>query len=340
MDEKAKNYVILNEIARGGQGIVYKGMDKRLGRFVAIKKFITSEVLSKEKILANLGEIKNCFHPALPMILDIYSSGDEVCLVMEFIKGMSLTEYVELNGPLSVPDAIKVTEKVGDVLSYLHSRKSGMIYSDLKPDNVLIDSEKNIRLIDTGSIISLKEIRERKTSEGNMASPGFSSPEQMEGKAISPRSDIFSLGALLHFMLSGEDPSKPPYLRRHLKECNRSLPGYLVSAVEKCLDKDDNKRFPTVESFIEKLKNPRRNYIPIIPGLSTPYKQEKMIFVSSGKRVGALALLTIVLITCVMFSAKALMSKANEPLSKSVKVHELEATDQAGNRIIIGTLKR
>lgn len=340
MDEKAKNYVILNEIARGGQGIVYKGMDKRLGRFVAIKKFITSEVLSKEKIFANLGEIKNCFHPALPMILDIYSSGDEVCLVMEFIKGMSLTEYVELNGPLSVPDAIKVTEKVGDVLSYLHSRKSGMIYSDLKPDNVLIDSEKNIRLIDTGSIISLKEIRERKTSEGNMASPGFAAPEQMEGKALSPRSDIYSLGALLHFMLSGEDPSKPPYLRRHLKECNRSLPGYLVSAVEKCLDKDDNKRFPTVESFIEKLKNPRRNYIPIIPGLSTPYKQEKMIFVSSGKRVGALALLTIVLITCVMFSAKALMSKANEPLSKSVKVHELEATDQAGNRIIIGTLKR
>jgi len=340
MEEKAKNYVLLNEIASGGQGTVYKGMDKTLGRVVAIKEFKKAAHITTKELMDSLTDIKSCFHPALPLIFDIYIHRGSVYMVMEYIKGKTLLEYVEEEGSLTPLEAIRITERIGDLLSYLHSHNGGMIYSDLKPENVIIDTEGNVRLIDTGSIVSIKRYNNTPKKPGFYATFGFSSPEQSNAKAISTRSDIYSLGAILHFMLSGVNPAMPPYLRKNLKEYNKGFPNYIVKAVTRSLEHDPNKRFPTVEAMLSELKNPRRNYIPIIPGFGSTYKQEKMIFVSSGKRLGALICLTLALIAGILASSGALTSKANQSPYEKAGVYELEVTDQSGNHLKVGKLTR
>lgn len=336
------NYTLLNEIASGSQGKVYRAIDKTVGRFVAIKQFFATSFDEKKALYGNLELIKNCFHPALPMILNFYEENGKLNVVMEYIRGITLQEYIEIEGPMSYQEVIQIARKLTDVLSYLHNHGNGLIYSDLKPENIIIDSNKNIRLIDSGSIISLSKTLN--LTKGCNATLGYASPEQQRGTKLTTRSDIYSLGAILHFLLSGEDPTKPPYIRRPLLACDRTIPSYIAGAIAKALSEDDESRYPTVEAFMNDLLNPKRNIFHISKPIKQNYKQEKLIFLSQGKKVGILIAVTIALVSGIVLTSGNISTKAQE--SKETNDYTLRSNtdtivyDQAGSHIVIGRLKR
>lgn len=202
-------YRILQVVGQGGMGTVYKAEDTKLGhRLVAIKEIRNPNVLSKEEfdlassaleqealLLAKLS------HPNLPSIYDHFAGNGRWYLVMEYISGVTLSQHLRNmpDGRLPIEDALNIGIKLSIVLNYLHQQEPPIIFSDLKPDNIMITDQGNLYLIDFG----LARIFEENISKGTI---GYSAPEQYESAYISPLADIYSLGVTLHEMLSGRHP--------------------------------------------------------------------------------------------------------------------------------------
>lgn len=247
-------YEVLEILGQGGDGIVYKVRQKGSGRILAVKE---------SRIRMEKGEtegreyriLKDCFHPALPVVLDWFAGDGYEYLVMEYIEGITLQEYLEEQGKLGEEQAISFAKEIGSILQYLHTRKEPVVYGDLKPSNLILTPEGHLRMIDFASAFWEKE---EKKEGGCFGSPGYASPEQTAGKKTGLSADIYAFGAVFHFLLTGEDPCIPPYGRRPLRECNRALSKDLEKLVGKCLMEDPEKRYQSIELVLQKLHGLKR----------------------------------------------------------------------------------
>jgi len=127
------------------------------------------------------------------------------------------------------------------------------VYGDLKPQNIMVTEEEEIRLIDFGT--AQDHLEEGKMREGCYASPGYAAPEQKRGHTADWRSDLYSFGATLHYLLTGEDPERPPYGRRDLRECDSALPVGICWAIEKCMKEEPGERYQSMEQFLYDLRH-------------------------------------------------------------------------------------
>lgn len=240
-------YEVLEILGKGGNGVVYKVREIGLNRILAIKETILEDDRAEREWEQEYEILKNCFHPALPVVLDSFRQENRHYLVMEYVEGISLKEVVEKQRGLPWEQAVGFAKSIGEVLLYLHNRSRPVVYGDLKPENILVTKEGEIRLIDFGS--AGQERIPEKEPQGCYASPGYAAPEQRRGQAGDRRSDIYSFGAVLHYMLSGEDPCRPPYVRRRLRECDHSIPRVLDRLVCRCLQENPEQRFQNMEQL-------------------------------------------------------------------------------------------
>ena len=238
-------YEVLEILGKGGNGIVYKVRELDTNRILAVKE--TKFSLEKRNGMAEQEAriLQSCFHPSLPVVLDYFREAECYYMVMEYVEGITLKEYVQKHGRLPREKVLKFANKIGDVLLYLHNRKPLIVYGDLKPQNIMVTPEEEIRLIDFGTA---KQEREGKC--GCYASIGYAAPEQLKGKAADVRSDIYSFGALLHYLLTGEDPELPPYGRRDLRECDSALSVGICWAVNKCLKEEPEARYQSMKRVL------------------------------------------------------------------------------------------
>ena len=191
-------YRIDEVIKQGGMSRVYKVMDLKLNTVWAMKEISIKD--NDETVgLIESGIIKSAKHPSLPRITDIVRTEESYCIVMDYIEGTDLEDYVKRSGGLSEEETVFIGKEILKSLDYLHSRKQKIIYRDLKPSNVMITKNKEIKLIDFG--ISMREDEE--CIEGFL-SRSFASPEQIAGGVTDERSDIYSLGVTLKFLLKKE----------------------------------------------------------------------------------------------------------------------------------------
>jgi serine/threonine protein kinase len=212
-------YRIVKRLGSGGFGAVYQAEDVDLGnRLVAVKEVRSggslatqelqeaTEAFHREAIL-----LAGLTHPSLPRIHDHFSEGEHWYLVMEFINGETLERHLErsFNKHMSVKEALQLTIKLCEVLEYLHTRQPPIIFRDLKPGNVMLTPDGAIYLIDFGIARLFKPGQQKDTMA--FGSPGYAAPEQYGKAQTTPRSDVFSLGALLHQLLTGIDPSDTPF---------------------------------------------------------------------------------------------------------------------------------
>jgi len=214
-------YLILATVGRGGMGAVYRAQDTQLkGRLVAIKEMgqdgLTGQEL-QDAVAAFEREaemLAHLHHVSLPHIYEQFEDRGRRYLVMEFIEGETLEQRLQREGrslPLTL--ALEITRQLCLVLHYLHSQQPPIIFRDLKPSNIMLDAEQRVYLIDFG-IARLFTAGQVKDTVA-LGSPGYAPPEQYR-KATSPRSDIYSLGATLHALLSGDDPAQSPFSFRPL----------------------------------------------------------------------------------------------------------------------------
>ncbi len=248
-----RRYAIQHLIGGGGMGMVYLAHDQRLSnRPCAIKEMVDHFIDPQQRIEANdyfareadtLAQLK---HPAIPAISDRFDDQNRHYLVMEYVEGRNLEEEIAARGgPLPEGLVIDVARQLCDVLAYLHGLIPPVVYRDMKPSNVMLTEKGRVVLVDFG-IARLFKAARKGTMIGTL---GFAPPEQYQGIA-DPRSDIYSLGATLHYIVTGRDPEKfPPFSFPPIRSLRPDLSSNLAGAIDHALAYEMDGRPATIQEF-------------------------------------------------------------------------------------------
>ncbi|HEV7489681.1 MAG TPA: protein kinase, partial [Rhodanobacteraceae bacterium] len=208
MRTRLGHYDIVAELGRGGMGVVYKGHETSLNRYVAIK--VLADSLAHDEAVKErfLREARSMAALNDPHIIQIYFIGDDegqTYFVMEFVEGESLGSMLKREGKLSVEQSAKVIQQTAMGLATAHDR--GVVHRDIKPGNLMINSRGAIKIADFGIALSNHDLSKKLTTTGEfVGTPGYLSPEVCLGKPVDQRSDIFSLGIVMFEMLTGRMP--------------------------------------------------------------------------------------------------------------------------------------
>lgn len=255
MEEMLKEkYIFYEEIGKGGSGKVFKAYDRHLQCLVAVKRFRAEDKISEKE----LGMLKELRHPVFPAVLDFLEDGEFKYLVMEYIEGRNLEDYIREKGAVGQEQAVEWALELAEVLTELHERKYPVIYRDMKPANIMIDEKNRVRLVDFGTALLRYQEGEEACAGGTW---GYAAPEQFVkgGGMADERSDVYGLGTTLFHMLTGCDPSKPPFLMQPLRFYDRKLSAGLERAVRKATEQEREKRYATIRRMKQDLENYRRS---------------------------------------------------------------------------------
>jgi len=246
----AGRYEIIEELGKGGMGRVYRVEDTKLKQEVALK-LIKPEIAGDKKTIERFrNELKiarNIRHKNVCGMYDLGETEGANFITMEYVRGEDLKSFIHRSGQLAVGTAVRIAKQVCEGLSEAH--KLGVVHRDLKPGNIMIDREGNVRIMDFGIARSLKE--KGITGAGVMiGTPEYMSPEQVEGKEVDQRSDIYSLGIILYEMVTGRVPFEgdTPFAIG-VKHKN------LNNIILRCLEKDKEKRYQDVREIHYEIKN-------------------------------------------------------------------------------------
>jgi serine/threonine protein kinase len=246
-------YMIERLLGGGGMGMVYLARDKRLSnRPCALKEMVDHFIDQQQRIEANeyfareadtLAQLK---HPAIPAVTDRFDDQNRHYLVMEYVEGRNLEEELaQRGGPLPEGLVIDIARQLADVLAYLHSFAPPIIYRDMKPSNVMLTPRGRVVLVDFG-IARLFKASRKGTMIGTL---GFAPPEQYQG-LVDPRSDIYSLAATLHYVLTSRDPEKhPPFSFPPVRELCPDASSNLAGAIDAALAYEVDRRPSSVQEF-------------------------------------------------------------------------------------------
>lgn len=201
-------YRIIRPLGRGGMGAVYEALDERLTRTVALKETLAETDELRRAFEREARLLANLRHPALPKVLDHFSEGTGLFVVMEFIPGDDLGVMLEQEGHHFAPaEVLRWADQLLDALEYLHRLDPPVLHRDIKPSNLKLVSQNHIVLLDFGlakGIAGQMATTHSKSVHGY--SPNYSSLEQMQGTGTDCRSDLYSLGATLYHLLTGVKP--------------------------------------------------------------------------------------------------------------------------------------
>jgi len=260
----AERYEIIEELGSGGMGKVFRVEDTKTKEELALK-LIKPEISSDRKTLDRFSnELKLTHKISHRNVCRMFHLGEEKgthFITMEYVPGEDLKSLIKRIGRLDSGTAIKITKQICDGLSEAHGL--GVIHRDLKPANIMIDKEGNTRIMDFGIARSLKA--QGLTGEGVIiGTPEYMSPEQVEGKEVDRRSDIYSLGVILYEMVAGQLPFKGDtplsVALKHKTEipsdprkANPQISGDLSSVILRCMEKNREKRYQDAEELLSEL---------------------------------------------------------------------------------------
>jgi serine/threonine protein kinase/Flp pilus assembly protein TadD len=262
----AGRYQIIEELGKGGMGRVYRVLDKELKEEVALK-LIKPEIAKDQKTIERfkneLRIARKISHRNVGRMYELMEEGGTHFISMEYVPGQDLRGLIRQTGQLTIGKAIAIAKEICEGLGEAHHQ--GVIHRDLKPSNIIIDKNGNARILDFGIARSVEG--KGITDAGMMiGTPEYMSPEQVEGKEIDQRSDVYSLGIILYEMVTGRVPfegdtpftvgvkhkSETP---QNPKEINTQIPDDLNSVILRCLEKDKSKRYQSADEVRSELEN-------------------------------------------------------------------------------------
>jgi serine/threonine-protein kinase len=261
----ANRYQIIEELGKGGMGRVYRVLDKELKEEVALK-LIKPEIASEKKTLERFNNelrlSRKIIHKNVGRMYELMDHQGTRFITMEYVSGEDLRGLIRRIGQLPIGKSISIAKQICEGLAEAH--RLGVVHRDLKSNNIMIDKEGNVRIMDFGIARSLET--KRITGSGIMiGTPEYMSPEQVEGKEVDQRADIYSLGVILYEMVTGrvpfegdtpftigmkhkgETPKKP-------KELNTQISDDLNHVILRCLEKEKEKRYQSSEEVRSELE--------------------------------------------------------------------------------------
>ncbi len=272
--QRIGRYEILKELGRGAMGAVFQVRDPQIGRTVAIKVILTANLAPddlqqyKQRFYREAQAAGQMSHPGIVTIHDITEDDSgQPFLVMEFIEGNPLDKLMSARPGELLPldQSLDITHQVALALDYAHRR--GVIHRDVKPANVMVTSDGHCKIADFG-IAKLEGTQLTQTGH-LLGTPAYMSPEQFSGAAVDSRSDLFSLGAMLYWMVTGEKPFAGDTLTAvsfkvvftaaiPVHQLNPALPADLDTVISRCLAKNPSDRYGTCKELAADLEALRR----------------------------------------------------------------------------------
>ena len=230
-------YEILEKIGEGGMAIVYRAMDTRLNREVAVK-IVRDELFGDEEIssrfFAEAHAVAKLSHPGIVAVYDVSQTEDVSYLVMELISGITLRQYMERKHPVPWKQVLHFSRQIADALQHAHER--GIIHRDIKPQNIMLLPNGAIKVADFGIAAFEKELKETKGQA--LGSLHYIAPEQLRGRKADARGDVYSLGVSMYEMLKQNNGSLLP-----IRAFDVDVPEELESIVLKAMSVDAKERY-------------------------------------------------------------------------------------------------
>lgn len=260
----AERYEIVGKIGTGGMADVYKAMDHKLNRFVAVKVLkpeFREDTTFIKKFRSEAQAAAGLTHPNIVNVFDVGDDGGVYYIVMELIEGITLKEYISKKGKLSIKEATSIAIQVSMGLEAAHSH--GIVHRDVKPQNIIISTDGKVKVTDFGIA---RAASSNTISSNVMGSVHYSSPEQVRGGYSDEKSDIYSLGITLYEMVTGRVPfdgdTTVAIAIKHLQEemvppsvYTPDLPYSLEQIILKCTQKSVDRRYSRMEDVIADLKH-------------------------------------------------------------------------------------
>ena len=269
-----KRYKITRIIGQGGMGTIYLAQDTNLAnRECVVKEMLDQFTDPQERAEAIRGFqqeadiLSRLRHDNIPQIHDRFSEGGKHYLVMEFVDGEDLDKIIESrSSPLPEGQAIDWAIQLCKVLDYLHNRTPPIVYRDLKPGNIMLTRDGKIKLIDFGIARLFKKGKAQDTEA--LGTVGYSPPEQWGKGQTDARSDIYSLGATMHYLLTKKDPQNfPPFSfdQRLPRAINSSISEGMEMIVMKAVEQDSSRRYQRARQLLQDLENLKQGIGPAPP---------------------------------------------------------------------------
>ncbi|HLZ50090.1 MAG TPA: PEGA domain-containing protein [Candidatus Acidoferrum sp.] len=271
-DLKAGRYEITGELGRGAMGVVYKATDPVIGRTVAVKTIKLSEEgtgMSRPELLNRFQtEARAAGLLTHPNIVVVFDAGEEdglYYITMELVEGRSLQAHLDGGQAFALPRVLRIMEQACSALQFAHERN--VVHRDIKPANIMLTADDTVKITDFGTAKILQFGTMQQTAHV-MGTPSYMSPEQVKGRAVDGRSDIFSLGVLLYEMVTGEKPFPGQNITTVIykivneepvppKQIDPSIHAGISAVVMKALAKEPEARYQSCREMLEDLRNYR-----------------------------------------------------------------------------------
>lgn len=293
-------YEILTLIGQGGMSKVYLARDRRLNKQWAVKEIQkkardkNNEVVVQSAI-AEANMIKQLDHPSIVRIVDIIDEPDVIYIIEDYIEGETLNTILEGQGAQPQELVIEWAMQICEALEYLHTRKQPIIYRDMKPSNVMLKPDGNIKIIDFGIAREYKEQSSADTV--SLGTKGYAAPEQFGGKGqTDARTDIYCLGVTLYHLITGHSPCDPPYEIYPIRHWNPQLDPGLEAIIEKCTQLNPGDRYQSCAELLYALQHYEEN------GVEYRARQKKKINVFISTVVAMFIFLFVGILGLVMQS--------------------------------------
>lgn len=313
-----QRYVIIKALGTGGFATVYLAQDSRLAdRYVAIKVLELENLPISERSQAiqhfqqEATVLGRFSHPGIAAVLDYFGEESTQYLVMEYVRGETLAEALQRipGGRYHEKQVITWARQLCDVLDHLHCQHPAIIFRDLKPQNIMVERDGHLKLIDFGIARYFKPGQTRDTRA--FGTPGYSAPEQYGQEQTDARSDIYSLGALLHQLLTGVDPANNPFFFLPIDQLAPDVSRQVARAVEKALSRQPKERFATIREFEQALLH---GITQAQAGRPTLPPWSKWVFVAG---------LAVILITGVGFTLSRLQARSQTPPANNTPIVQI-----------------
>jgi eukaryotic-like serine/threonine-protein kinase len=278
---KAGRYEIVGELGRGAMGVVYKAVDPVIGRTVAVKTIRLSEEgtgLSRPELLTRFQTEARAAglltHPNIVVVFDAGEEGGLYYITMELVEGKSLQALLDGGHAFPLPRTLRIMEQTCSALQFAHERN--VIHRDIKPANLMLTADDTVKVTDFGTAKILQFGTVQQTAHV-MGTPSYMSPEQVKGRAVDGRSDIFSLGVMLYEMVTGEKPFPGQNITTVIykivnedpvppRQIDPSIHPGISAVVMKALVKEPDQRYQNCREMLEDL----RNYRSLTPAVGNP----------------------------------------------------------------------